>query len=565
MDLLRLSQALFLITLIPNLALANNQPASNSNAGAPQSFAIGEGRGINSIYAASQNHEEMPLTSIVIEAPKTQSNVCFDQKAIAEVLGSTDMSMGICTFLDYHDFAHINQLSRTWRNMMRQCQQADPPLVATNAAQVAAYAHRLIANAPDMNRLSAVKALFSLCNRSYYPERTFLDTLQLYSRAVPHNKQLYRFAPIHSDDSHHRYIVAKNPHLLPKVEEALKNYEEIAQLEHALREQKLKLQKKNEMVADDKKCLVDETLFDLQDKLAEKKKLLAPYLELLQRWQPYGLLLKIAMMGSAHTFVNALEIPEESIQLIDPLAPKPTLDNAFADLQAHLNHKTINLLAAPHISDFEPVIDGEKQSFQASKLCFIEQQLKRLQFLESQLRFANKDYWRKIDVAYLERTISATILHLAHVALNAHDIASVRALLKHIDDATHGAYHFHAIPAEEALLRNVLDRLGIANIETPIIKTTGWRRNDPTTARLCQEIANKTTDEEARQLLTQTANAYWRNRRCYKFVIPSILVALFAATCVTDITVQGAPHIALEAAEVLEGFLFFSYLMTRRD
>ena len=255
--------------------------------------------------------------------------------AAMQIAQGNDMSTSICEYLGYKDYAQIAPVSRLLHGMIHRCLYLQPrPLLLPEAPQLIEYTKKLLDNATDEGRLSAVKTLISLCDRSYYPGQDLLNAFLLYRTDVPFAE---RICSIIKTSRLNNFRLVKKDDLLTDIANTHRLLEE---QESALQEHKEKLAAANR--GEDKR------LIELRGQHEATKERMARHTKILKTWQPYGLLLRLA-----------IRYP------VDHIIDLKTISESFA-------HKTVNILHAPQICDTDPLINAEKRAFLVSGAWFLD-------------------------------------------------------------------------------------------------------------------------------------------------------------------------------------------------
>ncbi len=255
--------------------------------------------------------------------------------AAMQIAQSNDMSTSICEYLGYKDYARIAQVSKLLRGMMHRCLYLQPrPLLLPETPKLIEYTKKLLENANDEGRLSAVKSLISLCERSYYPGQDLLNAFLQYRTDVPFTE---RICSIIKTSRLNNFRLVKKEDLLTDIADTHRMLEE---QESALQEHKEKLAAANR--GEDKR------LIELREQCEATKERIERHKRILKTWQPYGLLLRLAMRYPCDHIIDLKTILET------------------------FPHNTVNIFAAPQICDTDPIINAEKRAFIASGACFLD-------------------------------------------------------------------------------------------------------------------------------------------------------------------------------------------------
>ena len=269
--------------------------------------------------AASQTSSS--LTDMAGSHNETRSAKPFSQiPAAMQIAQGNDMSTSICEYLGYKDYAHIAPVSRLLHGMMHRCLYLQPrPLLLPEAPQLIEYTKKLLDNATDEGRLSAVKSLISLCERSYYPGQDLLNAFLLYRTDVPFAE---RICSIIKTSRLNNFRLVKKDDLLTDIANTHRLLEKQGS---ALQEHKEKLATAN--LGENKR------LSELREQYEATKERMEQHTKILKTWQPYGLLLRLAM-----------RYPTDHI-------------TDLRVINATFSHAYLNIFAAPQICDTNPILD----------------------------------------------------------------------------------------------------------------------------------------------------------------------------------------------------------------
>ena len=278
--------------------------------------------------------------------------------AALESLGCKDIGTTLCEYLTYKDYARLKSVSSAWHAMMETAlnnndNEQEPLLLPTGNALVS-YIQKLFDNAPpnDPARLSILQALKPLCERSYYPGNTLFDAFRLYASNVPEEERIFTTRPDHWVEP------------IPQITEIVNLSRELA----ANMGPTLQLA---EVAQDAPLDLVHQEIINLAQRSQAEIERLKP---LLKKWQPYGVMLKLA-----RTF-PPIEIAHSSRHIWEDRFLRAGGSNSIWNIYWNLReHDPLNLLEAPQISETHPIIQPHDPLFVSSgnaywKIAYTEDQ-----------------------------------------------------------------------------------------------------------------------------------------------------------------------------------------------
>ena len=299
---------------------------------------------------AAERRNKNVLDEKMDEPRKRHKLIPFNEiAAAAEVLGCAELGFNICEYLTYQDFANINATSKVWRTMMVHAlenESAEQPLLLPYGIKLIEFTKQLIARAPerDKARLSVIKSLTTLCKRSYFPGNNLFHAFKLYEANVPENERV--FSSVSRDG-----IVQLHQSLsdLANIHAELRSVkEELGPVEHELARIETQAMAVNTVLTapDDESAITQflpvvrnfalreqARLTRLQTALEQQKQFrLDEVKPILSKWQPYGLLLKLAMLQAVEQIREIKEIK-----------------------RGWAGTKGLNLLEAPQISEACPI------------------------------------------------------------------------------------------------------------------------------------------------------------------------------------------------------------------
>lgn len=283
------------------------------------------------------------------ESKKQHKLIPFNEMvAAAEVLGCTELGFNICEYLTYKDFASINATSKAWHAMMVHAlenESAEQPLLLPYGIKLIEFTKKLIVRSAkhDEARLSVIKSLTTLCNRSYFPGNNLFHAFKLYEANVPENERV--FSDVSRDG-----IVQLHQSLsdLANIHAELRSVkEELDPVEHELARQATAATNTLLTDPDDDESAEEQflpmvrnfalreqaRLTKLQTALEQQKQFrLDEVKPILAKWQPYGTLLKMATLRTVEQIREIKEIK-----------------------RGWAGTKGLNLLEAPQISEACPI------------------------------------------------------------------------------------------------------------------------------------------------------------------------------------------------------------------